>query len=159
MFKKTGDVIIQGVLHASGETLVSAVKPLKSEWEQPYIKPAVFESEELCIYVVDGPYVRKTYTPDFNVGGHGYVHDFIPKTEIWLDSAVTDATEMAYTLAHELVERLLMCNPKSPQTVDYETAHTEACRLEKEWRQDGNIATVQSTVLKLIKDNVEAKRA
>lgn len=37
------------------------------------------------IYEVDGEWVRNNLSIMFGHGGHGYVHEFIPHNEIWID--------------------------------------------------------------------------
>ena len=38
------------------------------------------------IYLVDGEWVRTNLSVIFGHGGHGYVHEFIPHAEIWIDT-------------------------------------------------------------------------
>jgi hypothetical protein len=37
------------------------------------------------VYIVDGEWVRNNLSIIFGHGGHGYVHEFIPHDEIWID--------------------------------------------------------------------------
>jgi hypothetical protein len=147
MFRKSGDVIVEAVISPTGE-----VVKFKNEFnqvvgmEQPYLGQ-VFSHEKLSIYVVDGPYVRRTYSMDFNVGGHGFVYDFIPKDEVWLDSSVEER-ELQFSLVHELVERTMMMDEHNPQ--DYETAHRQANTIELELRKENVPQKVESTLCTLI---------
>lgn len=63
----------------------------------------------LDVWIVDGPSVRAQLNGDFSGGAHGYKYSFIPKNEIWLDSAIS-ADYALYVLKHELIERELMKN-------------------------------------------------
>lgn len=81
-------------------------------------------SRGVKIWIVDGPKVRQHLDGDFTFAGHGYKYDFIPKDEIWLDSAMS--VEQAYfALFHELNERLMIA-----RSGDYDSAYPEALALE-----------------------------
>ena len=81
------------------------------------------------IYLVDGKAVRDLYNTDFSMGGHGYVYDFIPKEEIWIERMYSTNESKDIEL-HELFERDKM----RKQHKSYEQAHTEATELESEMR-------------------------
>lgn len=84
------------------------------------------------IRYVDGATVRKAIDPFFLLGGHGLVYDYIPKSEIWIDTK-SDPKEWKYTLAHELTEFKLMKKGDS-----YYSAHDYALAYERaERRKDG----------------------
>jgi hypothetical protein len=76
------------------------------------------------VYYVDGDYVRNNIYPDYTEGGHGYVYNFIPKTEVWLDKE--NITETKPILVHELHERHWMA-----KGLDYENAHDKANVVEQ----------------------------
>lgn len=40
----------------------------------------------LKVYAVDGKWIRNNLSVIFGHGGHGYVHEFIPKNEIWVST-------------------------------------------------------------------------
>lgn len=62
---------------------------------------------DVTVWLVDGPRVRQYFDGDYTFAGHGYKYPFIPKNEIWLDSAMS--CEQAYfALKHERDERALM---------------------------------------------------
>ncbi len=83
---------------------------------------------------VKGRIVRQYIDPKFLLGGHGYVYDYIPKNEVWIDDA-QDPREMKYPLTHELHEAKLM-----KQGMDYNSAHDFALAAEKhERRKDGAV--------------------
>jgi hypothetical protein len=85
----------------------------------------------LSVWVVDGGQVRDEVYIDFIAGGHGYVYDFIPKDEIWIDND-TDKDEIPFVLLHELVERYCMSTDKG---CSYEEAHDVANTFEGTFRQ------------------------
>ncbi len=66
-----------------------------------------YSTKKLKVWIVDGKAVRDIFFLDFTQGGHGYVYDFIPKNEIWIDDDV-EPDELKFVLLHELHERNLM---------------------------------------------------
>ncbi len=85
------------------------------------------------VYSIDARAVRDLYKVDFVEGGHGYVYDFIPKDEIWIESDI-DKKEIKYILKHEYTELKLMRDKNMP----YEEAHKKAAEVEYEDRmRDG----------------------
>ena len=54
---------------------------LSGSWKQ-YITT----SKGLKVYAVNGDWVRNNLSVIFGHGGHGYVHEFIPKNEIWIST-------------------------------------------------------------------------
>jgi hypothetical protein len=45
------------------------------------------------IYVISGKAVRDIVNADFVEGGHGYVYDYIPKNEIWIEEMLNKEDE------------------------------------------------------------------
>jgi len=88
----------------------------------------------LRVYLVDGPAVRRHLDPDFFFGGHWLVYRYVPKNEVWLDSAAA-GPELKYVATHELFELALM---KSGKT--YNDAHEYANAAEKEARRKDGVA-------------------
>ena len=86
---------------------------------------------KINVYFVSGEAVRDRHKTDFSQGGHGYVYDWIPKLEIWLEEEEKD--EAAFILAHEYAEMILMRDRK----MSYENAHPIASKIEKELRETG----------------------
>lgn len=62
---------------------------------------------DTSVWVVDGPYVRKSVDEKFTNFGQHYRFPFIPYDEFWLDEEETPG-EAAYFIAHLDVERRLM---------------------------------------------------
>jgi hypothetical protein len=83
----------------------------------------------ILLKYVDGGIVRRYIDPEFALGGHGYVYDYIPKNEIWIDAKI-DRREYKYTILHESTERDLMIRGKN-----YDIAHDYATVKEKEARR------------------------
>ncbi len=46
-------------------------------------KKFVRKQDGFKVYAVDGKWIRNNLSIIFGHGGHGYVHEFIPKDEIW----------------------------------------------------------------------------
>lgn len=82
------------------------------------------------IWLVDGELVRSTVDTDFTEGGHGYVYDFVPKDEVWLDD-VLEPDERDFVLLHELYERNCMEGGE-----DYDSAHVKASEIEHKCREN-----------------------
>ncbi len=83
----------------------------------------------LTLRFVDGAMVRRCHDPEFILGGHDLVYDYIPAKEIWLDNKM-DPKEVPYILEHEAVERRLMAEGKP-----YHIAHEYATITDKEMRR------------------------
>lgn len=82
------------------------------------------------VFLIDADVVRDYYKTDFIEGGHGYVYDFIPLDEVWIEDRL-DSQEIPYVLLHELVERMLMKNMR----IEYNTAHDIAAHAEYDARE------------------------
>lgn len=80
----------------------------------------------IIVKLVNGGLVRRTFDPAFVMGGHFFVYSsYIPKGEIWLDAKL-NPKELKYILIHEEYEYRLM-----KKGWDYDSAHKEACLVEK----------------------------
>jgi hypothetical protein len=80
------------------------------------------------VWFVKGRLVRSMYDVEFTEGGHDCVYEFVPQNEVWIDDDVHEE-ERGFVLFHELHERNLMA-----KGMDYDTAHDEASRLERHYR-------------------------
>ena len=84
----------------------------------------------LKVYLVDGKYVRDTYDSDFCQGGNGFAYPaFVPKDEIWIDAAITEA-EWHLIEFHECGEVELMRRGMS-----YDEAHDKIKEQEDRLRR------------------------
>jgi len=81
------------------------------------------------IWIVDGLKIRHDIYPQFVYGGNSQRYPFIPKSEIWIDNAIS-SEEFSYTVAHELYERDLMAK----RGLSYAEAHDSALHLEHRMR-------------------------
>jgi len=72
------------------------------------------------VWIVDGAQVRKTLDGDFCFGANGVTSSYIPKGEIWLDSAMS-VEQAYYQLLCETTERKLIAKGLS-----YDRAYDEA---------------------------------
>lgn len=86
------------------------------------------------VLIVDGNLVRSFYKTDYTEGGHGYVYRWVPKGEIWIETAV-DRREMPFIVVHEYLELRLMRDAG----LDYDTAHTICSRIEFQMRKNQRI--------------------
>jgi len=93
-------------------------------------KTFIRTQDGLKIYYIDGGFLRSNIDIDFTVGGHHYVYPFIPRNEVWIDSAYSDRKkETEFFLAHELLEIKRMKEGKN-----YVQAHKLANELEETLR-------------------------
>jgi hypothetical protein len=81
------------------------------------------------VWVIDGALVVSKLYPAFIMGGNDQRYRFNPVDEVWLDNR-SGIEEFRYTLAHELIERMLM----RQRGWSYSRAHGEGIKLEKEMR-------------------------
>lgn len=87
----------------------------------------------LTIFLVDGGVVRKTLDPNFCFGGHWKIYKYIPKNEVWIDSAVLPG-ERKYVIIHEMHELKLM-----KKGMNYNNAHDFASASEKAARRNDGV--------------------
>ncbi len=114
---------------------------LKGKW-----KKFVREQDGFKVYAVTGAWVRSNLSVIFGLGGHGYVHEFIPSDEIWIATHhfgegtleiwgyknVTKSQKLSKnffesTIVHEIAE----CKEMRKGT-SYWVAHNIALEKEKE---------------------------
>ena len=81
------------------------------------------------VWFVKGRLVRSAFDVEFTEGGHEHVYEYVPRGEVWIDDDIHD-DELGFVLFHELHERNVMA-----KGVDYDTAHEEASRLERYYRE------------------------
>ena len=86
--------------------------------------------DDCLVRYVRGEGVRRELDPEFVFGGNGFVYDYVPKNEVWIDVKV-DPKEIPFVLLHELTERKLMMSEKK----SYDVAHDMAVAVEKEERR------------------------
>lgn len=90
------------------------------------------EAEGLKIFLVDGEQVRKSHI-EFVSGGHGYVYDWVPKDEVWIDeNQKYKPNDMEATIKHELFE----IGKMRDEGLSYDDAHELANAMEKEVRNN-----------------------
>ncbi|GAC1515766.1 MAG: hypothetical protein NVS1B4_07610 [Gemmatimonadaceae bacterium] len=80
------------------------------------------------VWFVDGRLVRSVFDIEFTEGGHDYVYEFVPSSQVWIDDDVHES-ERGFVLFHELHERNLMAKGMA-----YNAAHADSSRLEKRYR-------------------------
>lgn len=88
------------------------------------------DTKNLQIWVVNGEVVRDIYFIDFTEGGHHFVYDFVPYSEVWLDDDLVEE-EREFVLLHELHERYLMF-----KGMDYLHAHSSSSYVEYQCRRN-----------------------
>lgn len=93
-------------------------------------KKLIMKIKDTKIYLVDGEEVRNKISVDFTMGGHGYVYDYVPEDEIWIEDLKSGFDKKA-TMYHELIERYIM----KKYNMDYEPAHQLSTKLEYEMRK------------------------
>lgn len=89
-------------------------------------------AKRLKIYLIDGNKVRKDHI-EFTMGGHGYVYDYVPIDEIWIDENLkSKPDDMEATIKHEVFEVRKMRD----EGLDYEAAHELANKIEESERNN-----------------------
>lgn len=78
---------------------------------------------------VNGDYIKLNMNINFVEGGNGFVYDYIPKNELWVDNDI-ESKDYAPILLHELYEAILIRD----YNLEYEKAHKMANELEKQFR-------------------------
>ena len=73
--------------------------------------------------------VRQELDGDFCFAAHHLKYEFIPKNELWLDSAMS-AEQVHYALAHEIEELRMMRSGE-----DYENAYPNALAVQLQERE------------------------
>lgn len=84
----------------------------------------------ITVWRVDGCVVRCFYKTDYVEGGHGYVYRWVPKDEIWVETAL-DPAEVPFIVTHEYTELRLMRD----EGLDYARAHEISSRVEFDLRK------------------------
>jgi hypothetical protein len=83
-----------------------------------------YSTKKVKVWIVDGEAVRGLFYVDFTEGGHGYVYDFIPKDEVWIDDDI-EPDEIKFVLLHEMHERALMA-----KGMKYDPSHASSSKIE-----------------------------
>ncbi|MDP1620114.1 MAG: hypothetical protein Q8L11_03375 [Candidatus Moranbacteria bacterium] len=120
--EKYGAFVRRRITDAAKKTAGIKTEPFK-------IKP-LGKSSGFKIFLVSGREVRAKLDPDFFLGGHNLIYDYVPKNEIWIDDA-QDGREIKYTLLHELHEAKLM-----EKGTSYDNAHDFSLATEKAARRN-----------------------
>jgi hypothetical protein len=114
-------------------------------------------TEDIDVYFVNGEYVRDFYMTEYVEGGHGYVYDWVPKNEIWIEDSLDEA-EIPAILLHEFLERTLMKYRKFP----YVKAHVIASKVEFEHRgiftKKDALRLTKSIVFKKLLHDIDYKK-
>jgi hypothetical protein len=74
---------------------------------------------------VDGSMVRSLYKTDYTEGGHGYVYQWVPKRQIWVEKDL-DRWELPFIVSHEYLELRLM----REKGIKYDKAHEICAKVE-----------------------------
>ena len=98
--------------------------------------------KKIFIWLVDARLVRSVFDLNFTEGGHDFVYNYIPSSEVWLDDDIFP-NERPFVLLHELFERQLMAE----QTLVYSEAHKLASQLE--WKARHNKKNLEEVLFNL----------
>lgn len=127
-FLLVADRIVDAVQAESRTALLETLKRIGLLPESPP-PPFVTHYERhgpLTICTINGKIVRRHIDPEFVLGGHDLVYNYIPKNEVWIDGKM-DPREFPLVLAHELDERTRM----EKEGLPYEIAHEYATVVER----------------------------
>ncbi len=86
--------------------------------------------QPIDVWRVDGHLVRCYYKTDYTEGGHGYVYDWVPKDQIWVERDV-DLAELPVVVSHEYTELRLMRDCQ----LNYDRAHAICSKVEFDLRK------------------------
>jgi hypothetical protein len=84
-------------------------------------------------FSANGNWIKIYYSIAFVEGGNGWVYDFIPKEEAWVDEKIAECCHNAILL-HEIEEIF-----KMRDGWDYEKAHEYANKIELKYRIEKGI--------------------
>ena len=87
------------------------------------------QPDGLTVQRVVGAQVRRYIDPQFVIGGHDLVYDYVPRRTVWIEQTL-DKRDWPHILKHEAYERSLM-----EQGKPYDIAHDYACAAERESRR------------------------
>lgn len=88
------------------------------------------KDQSIIVWIINGILVRQLFKTDFVEGGHGYIYQWIPNDEIWIEQDLKN-DEIDFIIYHEFIELILMKDKK----IDYQKAHEVAAKKEFEMRQ------------------------
>lgn len=122
---------------------------LKGPW-----KKFVRKQDGFSVYAVDGNWIRTNLSVIFGHGGHGFVHEFIPHDEIWIETNHFGNSEFNSCNCDNLKTK----NQKvSQQYFDSTTIHeiTEFKEMKKgkEYWESHHIAIAKEIEVGLLGDN------
>lgn len=133
-FLLTSDRLVDSLQVESRAALIKALRSIGFLKEGP--PPTFITHREtrspLTICTVNGKIVREYLDPEFVLGGHDLVYNYIPKNEVWIEEKM-DPREIPFVLTHELEERTLM----HTQGLTYDIAHEYALMMERILRRKG----------------------
>ena len=127
-FLLASDRIIDSLQAESRAALITALRKigfLRGESPPPFITQRETRGP-LTIGIVDGKIVRSYLDPEFVLGGHDLVYNYIPKNEVWVEGKM-DPREIPFVLEHELEERKRM----DTEGLTYDIAHESALVAER----------------------------
>jgi len=102
----------------------------KQKKVNPRIKEWGKTTTGLTVWLVCGPTIRRDLDIDYTEGGHALRYNYIPQSEVWIESEGT-VTERQFILVHELHERKLMA-----RGLGYEDAHQQSSTIERNCRKN-----------------------
>jgi hypothetical protein len=86
------------------------------------------------VWLIDGNLARSYSKTGYTEGGHRYVYPWVPRPEIWVEDGVNHR-EIAYIIAHEYLERRLMCDAG----LGYDHAHEICSTVEFDLRKNAPV--------------------
>ena len=104
-------------------------------WWQKYIRL----EDGFAIYEVDGNWIRNNLSIMFGYGGHGFVHEFIPNQEIWVEknypetiNGLVEGQQMSQKFFDSIVIHEITEFKEMKKGTCYWKAHQIALKKEKE---------------------------
>lgn len=88
------------------------------------------EEFRIQVWLVNGSLARTYYKTDYTEGGHGFVYEWVPRDQIWIEKDI-HKDEFPFLIAHEYTELRLMRD----HGLAYDPAHEIAARVEFDLRK------------------------
>jgi len=121
---------------------------LSGKWKRLLRKQGSFK-----IFAVDGAWIRNNLCVYFSHGGHGYVHEFIPKNEIWVSTHHYDeGSEIARCSCRVKRRNRKVSKDYFESTVVHEITEFKEMKKGKSYWKAHQIALEKERKLGLLKD-------
>jgi hypothetical protein len=120
---------------------------LRGKWKK-YIR----KQSNLKVYAVDGFWVRNNLSIIFGHGGHGYVHEFIPKDEIWIATHHYHENKWSHCDCNNVKKNQIVSKNYFNSTTIHEITEFYEMKKGKSFWHAHNLALKKEIEIKLLPD-------